>query len=191
MTRRIVWTGFVTLDGAIDSPGGTAEGHPGGGWVFETEFLPEVYALKEEELADTTALMFGRRSYEAFAPVWPRSEDHVAYKELPKYVVSSSLREENLVDGWGPTTILSSTEDVAALKEQEGGAIFVHGSGELAQRLAAADLVDQYNLLMFPVLLGAGKRAFDTSERSRQNLQLRESQAYGNGVVKLVYDVVR
>jgi len=122
--RELVYTGFMSLDGVLDSPGSTAEGHRSGGWVMETEFVPEAYSLKGEELAETAALMFGRRSYEAFAPVWPGSEDHAAYKELPKYVVSSSLSDDDLVDGWGPITILRSAEEVATLKQGEGGAIF-------------------------------------------------------------------
>lgn len=191
MAREIVWTGFMTLDGKVDSPGGTVEGHRGGGWVFDTPFLPEAFALKGEELAETSALMFGRRSYEAFAPVWSRSADHADYQELPKYVVSSSLVEDDLVTGWGETTILRSTDDVAALKQRDGGAIFIHGSAELAQRLAEADLVDRYHLLVFPYLLGAGRTAFPTGDRDRQSLRLVSSDAYANGVVKLVHEVVR
>ncbi len=80
MARELVWTGFITVDGKVDSPGGTAEGHAGGGWVLQTEFVPEAFALKDEELGETSALMFGRRSYEAFAPVWSRSADHAAYQ---------------------------------------------------------------------------------------------------------------
>ena len=190
MTRELVWTGFMTLDGKVDSPGGAVEGHRGGGWVFDTEFLPEAYSLKEEELADTSALMFGRRSYEAFAPIWSTSPDHAAYQELPKYVVSSSLAESDLADNWGPTTVLGSTEDVAALKEQPGGAIFIHGSAELARRLAEADLVDRYNLLVFPYLLGSGKSVFTSDDRDRQSLRLVASDTYANGVAKLVYQVV-
>lgn len=189
MARELVWTGFVSLDHVADSPGGTVEGHRGGGWVLQTEFVPEAFALKSEELADTTALMFGRRSYEAFAPIWPDSPDHADYKELPKYVVSSGLSEDRLVDGRGPTTILRSTEDVATFKQTEGGAIYIHGSPELARRLSDADLIDRYNLLMFPVLLGAGKSLFSTADRDRLDLRLRESDSYSNGVVKLVYDV--
>ena len=135
--------------------------------------------------------MFGRRSYEAFAPIWPGSEDHAAYKELPKYVVSSSLGDDALVDDWGPITILRSTDDVAELKRGEGGAIFIHGSAELARRLADADLIDRYNLLVFPVLLGAGKSVFSRADRDKQRLRVRDSATYANGVVKLVYDVVR
>ncbi|MGV0111503.1 dihydrofolate reductase family protein [Arthrobacter sp. CP30] len=190
MSRELVWTGFMSLDGVVDSPGGVEEGHRGGGWVLSTEFLPEAFALKGEELEETTALMFGRRSYEAFAPVWVGSEDHAAYKDLPNYVVSTGLEEHALVDGWGPTEILRSVEDVAALKQGDGGAIFVHGSAELARALAEADLIDRYNLLVFPVLLGAGKGLFSTGDRDRQHLHLRESEAYPNGVVKAVYDVV-
>ncbi|MFC7743596.1 dihydrofolate reductase family protein [Nocardiopsis composta] len=80
---------------------------------------------------------------------------------------------------------------MAELKRGEGGAIFIHGSAELARRLAEADLIDRYNLLVFPVLLGAGKSIFSREDRERQNLSLRESESYGNGVVKAVYDVVR
>jgi dihydrofolate reductase len=191
VTRELVWTGFMTVDGKVDSPGGTVEGHPGGGWVFDTEFDPEAYSLKGEELADTSALMFGRRSYQAFAPIWSTSEDHAAYRELPKYVVSSSLTESDLAAGWGPTTLLRSTEDVAALKEQDGGAIYIHGSAELARRLADEDLIDRYNLLVFPYLLGAGKSVFASDERPRRSLRLVTSESYSNGVVKVIYEVSR
>ncbi|MCF6745609.1 deaminase [Blastococcus sp. KM273128] len=191
MPRQLVWTGFMTLDGVVDSPGGAVEGHPGGGWVLRTPFVPESFALKAEELEETSALMFGRRSYEAFASTWPGSEDHIAYRDLPKYVVSRSLGEEALVDGWGPQHILRTTEDVAALKQTEGGAIFIHGSAELARNLAHADLVDRYNLLVFPVLLGSGKSVFSRSDEDGRQLALRESEAYSNGVLKALYDVVR
>lgn len=132
MTRELVYTGFMSLDGVVDSPGGKVEGHRGGGWVMDTEFVPEAFALKGEELADTTALMFGRRSYEAFAPAWRDSDDHAAYKDLPKYVVSSGLREDALIDGWGPITVLRTADDVAKLKQTDGGPIYIHGSAELA-----------------------------------------------------------
>ncbi|WP_154792742.1 dihydrofolate reductase family protein [Occultella kanbiaonis] len=191
MARELVYTGFMTLDGVVDSPGGTLEGHRSGGWVFDTEFVPEAYSLKAEEIEETSALMFGRRSYEAFAPFWPGSSDHAAYKDLPKYVVSSSLADDALVREWGEITILRSTDDVAELKRGEGGAIFIHGSAELARRLSDADLIDRYNLLVFPVLLGAGKSLFSTADRDIQKLRLRESAAYSNGVAKLLYDVVR
>ena len=190
--RDLVYTAFTSLDGVVDSPGGgPGEGHRSGGWVFkDIEFRPEAYTLKAEELEDTTALMFGRRSYESFAATWPDSEDHAAYKQLPKYVVSSTLSDDDLVDGWGPTTILRSAEDVVELKKSEGGAIFIHGSAELACRLSDSGLIDRYHLLVFPVLLGAGKSLFSRTDRDKQMLNLRASEAYPNGIQKLVYDVV-
>lgn len=191
MARELVWTGFTTLDGVVDSPGGPSEGHRNGGWVMGTDFVPEAYSLKGEELEETTALMFGRRSYEAFAPFWPGSEDHAAYKDLPKYVVSSTARDTDLIEGWGPLEILRGAQDVARLKETEGGAIFIHGSAELARSLGDAGLIDRYNLLVFPVVLGAGKSLFSRTDRDQQRLALRASDAYSNGVVKVVYDVLR
>lgn len=190
MARELVYTGFVTLDGVLDSPGGTQEGHPGGGWVMDTEFVADAFALKAQELDETSALMFGRRSYEAFAPVWRDSDDHAAYRDLPKYVVSSTLADDDLTDGWGPTTVLRSSDEVAALKQGDGGAVFIHGSAELARRLAEADLIDRYNLLMFPYLLGDGKGLFSRRDQARRPLRLRECESYPNGVVKLLYDVV-
>jgi dihydrofolate reductase len=189
--RELVYTGFMSLDGVVDSPGGgPGEEHRSGGWIFHgIEFLPEAFSLKGEELEETSALMFGRRSYEAFAPVWRDSDDHAAYKDLAKYVVSTTLPDDALVDGWGPTTILRSSDDVAALKQSEGGAIFIHGSAELAQRLSDAALVDRYHLLVFPVLLGAGKSLFSRADKDKQVLTLRTSEAYPNGIVKLIYAV--
>jgi dihydrofolate reductase len=189
MSRELVWTGFMTVDGVVDSPGGEVEGHPSGGWVLQTTFDPEAFSLKGEELAETTALMFGRRSYDAFAPIWRDSDDHAAYRDLPKYVVSTTLRDDELIEGWGTIKILRSVDEVAAITATDGGAIFIHGSPELTRNLAAAGLIDRYNLLVYPVLLGSGKRVFDTAARESQKLTLRESAAYSNGVVKAIYDV--
>lgn len=190
MARELVWTGFTTVDGIVDSPGGAVEGHPHGGWVLTTPFVEEAFSLKEEELAETSALMFGARSYAAFSSVWPGSAEHAAYQDLPKFVVSTTLQEADLVEGWGETTILRSDDDVRALKETDGGAIFIHGSAELARRLGEADLVDRYNILTFPVLLGSGKRIFGGPATGR-TLELRESDTYANGVTKTVYAVRR
>jgi len=190
MPRELVFTGFMTLDGIMDSPGGVQEGHPSGGWVMRTEFVPEAFSMKAEELEETSALMFGRQSYQAFAPAWNGSADHVAYQDLPKYVVSSTLTEEDLAEGWGTTTILRSTEDVADLKASAGGAVFIHGSAELVRNLAAADLIDRYHLLVFPILLGSGKSLFNRADREPTGLLLRASESYSNGVTKLVYDVL-
>ena len=191
MTRELVWTGFVTLDGVGDSPGATTEGHPGGGWVFHTPYVEESFELKGTELAETSALMLGRRSYRDFAAVWPESEDHVDYRDLPKYVVSTTLTDDELVPGWGQIEILRSTDDVARLKQTDGGAVFIHGSLELARRLGQAGLIDRYNLLIFPAVLGSGKRPFPESTAAGQGLTLVESQSYENGVIKAVYRVER
>lgn len=190
MPRELVWTGFMSLDGIVDSPGGTAEGHRSGGWVMRTEFVPEAFSLKAEELEDTTALMLGRRSYAAFAPIWRDSEEHAAYKDLPKVVVSASLGEADLHEGWGPTTVLRSSAEVAEFKRGEGGPVYIHGSAELARRLSEHDLIDRYNLLVFPVLLGTGKGLFSRSDRDQRELRLRDADTYANGVAKLIYDVV-
>lgn len=179
----------MSLDGVVDSPGGEVEGHRSGGWVLKTEFVADAFSLKGEELAETTALMFGRRSYEAFAPFWPESDDHAAYKNLPKAVVSTTLGEDALVDDWGPLKILRSADEIAALKETDGGAIFIHCSAELARSLSDAGLIDRYNVLVFPVLLGAGKTVFSRADRQQQKLVLTDSAAYTNGVVKVVYEV--
>ena len=191
--RELVYTAFVSLDGVVDSPGGgPGEEHRSGGWVFkDMEFSPEAFALKGEELEDTTALLFGRRSYQVFAPVWRDSDDHVAYRDLPKFVLSPTLSDDELVDGWGQTTILRSEEDVAELKKGDGGAIYIHGSAELARRLSDAGLIDRYHLLVFPVLLGDGKSLFSRSDREKQMLRLRDTASYPNGIVKLIYEVVR
>lgn len=190
--RELIWTGFMSVDGVVDSPGDPSEGHRSGGWVIQdVEFSPEAFALKSEEIAETSALLFGRRSYEAFAPVWRDSDDHTAYQDLPKYALSTTLTENDLLDGWGPTTILRSTDDVAALKKEDGGAIFIHGSAELARHLSEAGLIDRYHLLVYPVLIGAGKSVFSRADIDKQVLRLRDSASYPNGVVKLVYDVQR
>lgn len=190
--RDIVYTGFISLDGVADSPGGgPGEDHRNGGWVMETPFLPEAFSLKDEELDETSALLLGRRSYEAFAPVWRDSTEHAAYSDLPKYVVSTTLQESDLLEGWGDTLILRSVDDVRALRDEEGGALFIHGSAELARGLGAAGLIERYNLLVFPVLLGDGKRIFTSDAISTQGLDLRESDTYANGMVKLVYAVTR
>jgi dihydrofolate reductase len=187
--REIVVTQFMSLDGVVDSPGHPDEGHRSGGWVMRTEFIPESFALKEQELEETTALLLGRRSYELFAPIWRDSDDHAAYRDLPKYVVSTTLSRSDLFEGWGQTTILHSLDEVAALRATDGGSIFVHGSAEVARGLAEADLIDRYHLLVFPVLLGSGKRLFSHSDHDARTLRLRSCESYSNGLVALIYDV--
>ena len=190
--RTLISTSFLSLDGVIECPGGEP-GHRSTGWTFkDIDVLPEVYTLKSQEQDEAGALMLGRVSYDLFAPVWPSmTEEFPRYNALPKYVVSTTLKDEDLVDNWGETTILRSLDDVAALKETDGGPISVHASAKLAQSLAAAGLVDRYHLLVFPVVLGSGKRLFSQTDKDKQLLSLVESETYANGVTRLVYDVVR
>ena len=186
--RSIIVTAFISLDGVMEAPGGEP-GYRNSGWTFrDIDFDPAVYEIKGREQEEATALLMGRVSYEAFAPVWPTMEDFAGYNAMPRYVVSTTLQGDD--ERW-PATILRSIDEVAELRQSDGGPIIVHGSAALGQALADADLVDRYHLLVFPVLLGAGKRLFSSSDKDKQMLQLKESQAFDNGITKLVYDVTR
>jgi dihydrofolate reductase len=185
---ELIITTFLSADGVMDSPGGGD--HPAAGWTFrDVEFDPAAYELKGREQEEAGALLMGRVSYEEFSPVWPSmTEEFPRYNAMPKYVVSTTL--EGATAPWGEdhVTVLRSLDEVAALKQEDGGPISVHGSATLAQGLAAAGLVDRYHLLVFPVLLGGGKRLF--GDGPKQRLAVEESEVYGNGVAKLVYRVV-
>jgi dihydrofolate reductase len=191
--RTLIYTAFVSLDGVVDSPGGGgAETHRSGGWTFQDlEFVEEAYEIKGREQEEAAAMMLGRVSYESFSPVWPAMEEFAEYKVIPKYVVSTTLGEDDLVSNWGDTTILRSLDEVADLKETEGGPIIIHGSATLSRNLSDARLIDRYHLLVFPLLLGAGKRMFSDTDKDKQMLNLVESETYSNGIQKLVYDVTR
>ena len=185
--RTLIVTAFVSADGVMEAPGGGD--HRSGGWAFKgVEFDEAAYELKGREQQETTALLFGRRTYQEFAPVWPSMEEFAEYNAMPRYVVSTTLEEVD--PGW-PATILRSVDDVAALKETEGGTIAVHGSATLGAGLADAGLVDRYHLLVFPLLLGAGTRLFSESDEDATKLALVEHETYGNGVQMQVWDVVR
>ncbi|HEY3466046.1 MAG TPA: dihydrofolate reductase family protein [Amycolatopsis sp.] len=189
--RTLITTAFVSLDGVVEGPGGEP-GYRNSGWTFQDiEFDPAAYELKGREQGEATAMMMGRVSYEAFAPVWPgMTEEFPGYNAMPKYVVSTTLQEADLVTNWGETTILRSLDDVATLKETDGGPIIVHGSAALNRALSDAGLIDRYHLLVFPVLLGAGKRLFSETDKAKQQLRVVESETYSNGIQKLVYDVI-
>jgi len=158
----------------------------------DIEFDEAAYEIKGREQDEATAMLLGRVSYQAFSPVWPdMTVEFSGYKAMPKYVVSTTLQEKDLVSNWGEISILRSLDDVAALKETEGGPISIHGSATLNRNLSDARLIDRYHLLVFPVLLGAGKRLFSDTDMDKQNLTLIESESYANGIQKLVYDVTR
>lgn len=187
--RTLIVTAFMSLDGVMEAPGGEA-GYRNSGWTFQDiEFDPEAYELKGREQDEAGAMLMGRVSYEAFAPVWSTmTEDFAGYNAMPRYVVSTTLTED---DSRWPATILGSLDEVAALKETDGGPIIVHGSASLGAALADAGLVDRYHLLVFPVLLGAGKRLFSDADRAKTNLDVVESQTFPNGITKFVADVKR
>ncbi|GAA4893651.1 dihydrofolate reductase [Stackebrandtia albiflava] len=188
--RTLIVTAFVSLDGVMEAPGGEP-GYRNSGWTFkDIEFDPAAYEIKEREQEEAGALLIGRRSYEAFAPVWPTmTEEFAGYNAMPRYVVSTTLEAE---DPRWPATILRSTDEVARLKEEtEGGPISVHGSATLGKSLADAGLVDRYHLLVFPKLLGAGRRLWSEADMDAVNLRLVEHEAYSNGIQKQVFDVVR
>lgn len=180
----LIVTELMSLDGVVDSPGGGS--HPHAGWTFkEVQFLPEVYEIKGREQEEAEAMLMGRVSYAEFAPVWPSMQEFAQYNAMPKYVVSTTLRDPK----WNNTSVLSSIDDVAALKDRTEGNIVLHGSPTLARALLAAGLVDRLHLLVFPLVLGTGKRLFDDGTTSLVKLTLVEHEAYSNGVQKAIYDV--
>lgn len=186
--RQLIVTTLVSLDGVMEAPGGE-DGYRNAGWTFkDVEFVPEAYAMKGQEQQEAGALLLGRVSYEAFAPVWPTMDDFAIYNAMPRYVVSTTLSAGD--DRW-PATVLRSLDDVAELKQSDGGPLLVHGSATLAQSLAEAGLVDRYHLLVFPVLLGAGKRLFGTPDVDTTRLSLVDHEVYANGIQKNVLDVIR
>ncbi|MFC6287148.1 dihydrofolate reductase family protein [Nocardioides sp. GCM10027113] len=183
--RSLIVTTLLSLDGVMDSPGGGE--HPHAGWTFkDVEFDEAAYELKGREQAEAGALVLGRVSHDEFAPVWPTMAEFAEYNAMPKYVVSSTLKDSP----WNNTHVIRTLDEVAALKEEDGGPLLVHGSAMLAQGLAAAGLVDRYHLLTFPVLLGSGKRLFAT-DADKTKLRLVEHATYGNGVQMSVLDVAR
>jgi dihydrofolate reductase len=182
---RIVITEFVSLDGVMEDPGG-AEDFEYGGWTFEFDRGEEGNKFKLDETMQSEALLLGRVTYQGFADSWPSREGEFAEKfnTMPKYVVSSTLRDPS----WTNTTVLDGdlVESVSKLKRQRDGDVVVHGSGQLAQALLEHDLVDELRLMVFPVVLGSGKRLFgETTDKKR--LELVESRSVGDGVAILVY----
>lgn len=184
--RQLIVTELISLDGVVEAPGGGD--HPHAGWTFKhVAFDEAAYEIKGREQDEAGGLLLGRVSYDEFAPVWPTMEEFATYNAMPKYVVSSTLTDPS----WHRTSVLRSLEEVAELKQGDGGPLLVHGSATLAQGLAEAGLVDRYHLLVFPLVLGAGKRLFDDTSGTLHRLALAEHAAYGNGVTLQVYDVVR
>jgi dihydrofolate reductase len=186
---RIVITEFVSLDGVMEAPGG-GEDYEHAGWTFEIDRGAEGDKFKLDETFASEALLLGRVTYDGFAAAWPSVENEFAdkFNSMPKYVVSSTLETAE----WNNSTVLSGdvAEEVAKLKQEHDGDIVVHGSARLVQALIEHDLVDELRLMVFPVVLGSGKRLFgETTDKKR--LRLTDSKTVGDGVEILIYEPVR
>jgi dihydrofolate reductase len=183
---RIVITEFISMDGVMQAPGGEAFKYEG--WTFEFDRGDDGGRFKAEEIFDAEAQLIGRITYESFAGAWPQREGEFAEKfnAMPKFVVSTTLKDPD----WNNTTVLDGGDATAAvrrLKDEFDGELQVPGSHRLVQELIASDLVDQVNLMVFPVILGTGKKAFEETPE-RRNLRLTDSKVVGDGVLVAVYE---
>ena len=182
---RIVATEFMSLDGVIEDPGGS-EDFKHGGWSFEISSGDDGMQFKVDETMRSEAMLLGRRTYEGFAEAWPERDGDFAdkFNSLPKYVVSSTLRDPS----WGDTTVLDGDlpAAIARVNEERVGDVVVHGSAQLVQGLIARDLLDELRLMVFPVVLGAGKRLFGATD-DKKTLRLAESRVVGDGVAIMIY----
>ena len=184
---KVVVTEFISLDGVVEAPGG-GEDFEHGGWAFAVDRGEEGAEFKTGETMHAHGLLLGRTTYEGFAAAWPGREGEFAdkFNSMPKYVVSSTLRDPE----WTNTTVLSGdpAEEVRKLREQDlDGHLIVHGSPTLVQALVEHDLVDELRLMVFPVVLGQGKRLFGDSSDKR-TYRLTESRSVGEGVATLVLE---
>jgi len=183
---KLVVTEFVSVDGVFEDPGG-AEAYEHGGWTFEYNRGDDGDKFKMDELMEADVQLLGRRTYDGFAAVWPSRDGSFADKinNGPKYVVSNTLTEPE----WRNTTVISgdAVEGVSKLKDATDGTILVAGSGTLVRALLAADLVDELRLMVFPTILGRGRRLFPDGI-DRLKLKLAESRTVGSdGVQVQVY----
>ena len=182
---RVIVTEFVSLDGVMEDPGG-AEDFKYGGWSFEFSRGDDGDQFKLDETRESEALLLGRVTYEGFAQAWPTRTGEFAdkFNTMPKYVVSSTLEQPT----WSNTTVLTGdvAEEVSNLKQRLDGNIVVHGSAQLAQSLLEHDLVDELRLMVFPVVLGTGKKFFG-SVSDKKPLQLADVKTVGDGVAILIY----
>ena len=186
---KIVVTEFMSLDGVVEDPGG-AEDYKHGGWSFEISRGDEGDKFKLDEALASDALLLGRTTYDGFAEAWPQRDGEFAdkFNGMPKYVVSSTLRDPE----WTNSTVIAGdlAQAVADIKAKHDGDIVVHGSAQLARALLAQDLVDELRLMVFPVVLGSGKRLFD-HDAEKKPLRLTDSTMVGDGVAILVYQPAR
>jgi dihydrofolate reductase len=183
--RKVIVSEFLSLDGVMEDPGG-AEGFEHGGWTRDSWDVA-IGKFKYDELFAADALLLGRATYEGFAAAWPSQSDEAGFADrmnsLPKYVVTSSLDELE----WNNSHRLKGeiAEEVSRLKDQAGKDIVVFGSAKLARSLMKLELIDEYRLLVYPVVLGNGKRLFDDGISA--TLSLVEAKGFESGVVGLTY----
>ena len=186
---KLVVTEFVSLDGVMEDPGG-AEGFKHGGWSFKFNRGPEGDKFKLDELDAAHSQLLGRVTYQGFARAWPSIKDEEGFAErmnsMRKYVVSSTLSDEEAT--WENSVVIRGdvAGEIAKLKEQPGGDILVAGSNTLVHFLAEHGLVDEYHLMVFPIVLGSGKRIFAEAGEAT-TLQLVESGTVGDGILVLTY----
>ena len=185
---RIIVTEFVSLDGVMEAPGG-GEDFRHAGWTFQIDRGEEGNKFKLDETLASDALLLGRVTYEGFAAAWPSMTDEAGFADrmngMPKYVVSSTLEKAD----WNNTTVLSGdvAESVAQLKRDVDGVILVAGSAQLVQGLLAADLLDELRLMVFPVVLGSGKRLFGATGGQKKRLTLVSTTPLADGVAIMTY----
>lgn len=183
---KIVVTEFISLDGVVEDPGGS-EDFKYGGWSFEFSRGEEGDKFKLDETLESEALLLGRVTYEGFAAAWPTRTGEFAdrFNSMPKYVVSSTLESPD----WTNSTVIKGGDIATAvteLREQLDGNIVVHGSTQLVRYLLEHDLLDELRLMVFPVVLGSGKRLFGETS-SKKTLELVQSQTVGDGVNIQIY----
>jgi dihydrofolate reductase len=185
---KIVVTEFISLDGVIEAPGG-GEDYKHAGWTFEIDRGEEGDKFKFDEVMEAEAQLLGRVTYEGFAAAWPNYEDEVGFADkmntMPKYVVSSTLQSAD----WNNSTIINGdlAEEMQKLKDAVDGVILVAGSAQLVQGLIESGLVDELRLMVFPVVLGSGKRLFGETA-DKKPLRLADSKVVGDGIAILTYE---
>lgn len=183
--RRLVVIEYVSLDGVVEDPGGS-ENRPFGGWT-RPYWDDDLGKTQLDALLASDALLLGRVTYEGFAAAWPKMKDEAGFADrmnsYPKHVVSTTLESPE----WNNTRVIKANvaEEIAALKRQPGQDILVYGSPTLVQTLLAHGLVDELRLLVYPVVLGEGKRLFH--EGTKATLRPIETRALESGVVMVKY----
>jgi dihydrofolate reductase len=180
--RRIVVTEFLSVDGVMEDPQ----------WTFQFDRGPKSDQFKMDELFGAEAMLLGRVTYEGFAQAWPvmeegKTEFGIRMNTMPRYVDSQTLSDVDAT--WGPTTVVRGDvpTEIAKLKDEDGGDLLIHGSCQLAQTLIASDLVDELRLMVFPIVLGSGKRLFPDTLSAPARLTLAEVETATDGVILLTY----